>query len=296
MDCFSDPTCLTGGGTGGTGGTGGSNTAFVSCIVTNSAGNPEVDCANASCALHPACYESDCTDEIDQDNDGDIDCGGLDSDCVGTAVCDGESGINADGIPMCVDGIDNNYDGLIDCEDVTCQGTAECGESDCEDGVDNDGDFLTDLEDSECFSSLLVDDFDGAFEGDFEGSLVLNILSAQGTTQWCIGSLTATSTLDGYQRASVVGTGSCTTSSNTTLNFDLNGALFRSSATSGSLVGQLGQSVSQLGVDYTVFADLDSGSLFYDGTATTLTLSWSTVLPNATGTLLPLSGQAILSQ
>ena len=122
-----------------------------------------------------------------------------------------------------------------------------------------------------------------------------NILSAQGTTQWCIGNLSATSTLDGYRRASVEGVGSCTTSSNTTLNFELNGALFRNSATSGSLVGQVGQRVTQMGVGYTVFADLETGTIFFDET-TTISLSWSTVLPDSTGLLVPLSGQATLSQ
>lgn len=50
----------------------------------------------------------------------------------------------------CGDGVDNDGDGLIDCEDGDCATTPECPEVDCEDGVDNDGDGLTDCEDDDC--------------------------------------------------------------------------------------------------------------------------------------------------
>ncbi len=47
----------------------------------------------------------------------------------------------------CTDGVDNDGDGLTDCEDSDCLGAEACR---CSDGVDNDRDGLTDCEDPEC--------------------------------------------------------------------------------------------------------------------------------------------------
>jgi len=78
-----------------------------------------------------------CTDGIDNDCDGDIDC--ADSDCTGNASC----------VEDCTDGIDNDADGDTDCADSSCDGHASCVE-DCGDGVDNDADGDTDCADSSC--------------------------------------------------------------------------------------------------------------------------------------------------
>jgi len=78
-----------------------------------------------------------CTDGIDNDCDGDIDC--ADSDCAGSASC----------VEDCTDGIDNDADGDTDCADSSCDGHASCVE-DCGDGVDNDADGDTDCADSSC--------------------------------------------------------------------------------------------------------------------------------------------------
>ena len=51
---------------------------------------------------------------------------------------------------VCDDGIDNDGDGLVDCEDPDCAGSPECIPEICDDALDNDGDGLTDCEDSEC--------------------------------------------------------------------------------------------------------------------------------------------------
>ncbi|MEM7180288.1 MAG: hypothetical protein AAF518_05215 [Spirochaetota bacterium] len=61
---------------------------------------------------------------------------------------------------LCLDGIDNNGDGNIDCEDTSCQyftfcstassNTYEYTSSQCQDNEDNDGNGLTDCEDSNC--------------------------------------------------------------------------------------------------------------------------------------------------
>ena len=120
-------------------------------------GNGEIDCEDAACA--DECVE-DCTDGADNDGDGAIDC--ADSDCDGECPenCTDERDNDGDGLidcedtdcdgecpETCADGRDNDGDGLIDCEDVDCE--PECDE-DCEDEVDNDGDGLVDCEDDEC--------------------------------------------------------------------------------------------------------------------------------------------------
>ena len=59
----------------------------------------------------------------------------------------------------CSDGIDNDGDGLVDCEDANCRevysevcATEENTEALCNDGIDNNGDGLVDCEDAACSS------------------------------------------------------------------------------------------------------------------------------------------------
>ena len=70
----------------------------------------------------------------------------------------------------CTDGIDNDFDGLIDCEDPDCEDTCmEPGDDDddndipafeddsageCSDGIDNDEDGFTDCVDNDCIRSV----------------------------------------------------------------------------------------------------------------------------------------------
>jgi hypothetical protein len=54
----------------------------------------------------------------------------------------------------CGDGVDNDQDGLTDCEDEDC--LDECIE-DCGDGIDNDQDGLTDCEDEDCLEACIED-------------------------------------------------------------------------------------------------------------------------------------------
>ena len=60
-------------------------------------------------------------------------------------------------VAACQDGIDNDQDGLVDCEDGDCQEIlsevctkAEDSDALCNDGIDNDGDGLIDCLDDEC--------------------------------------------------------------------------------------------------------------------------------------------------
>lgn len=130
--------------------------------------------------------EENCKDGKDNDDDGDVDC--ADSDCGGE-VCSDDGKIctlaadsqcecpdTEESETSCGDGIDNDCDGDVDCEDIDCSkrgcdpdqpkkrceyvtescefptGEANCsGETFCcGDGEDNDGDGDTDCEDSDC--------------------------------------------------------------------------------------------------------------------------------------------------
>ena len=95
--------------------------------------------------------ETDCTDGVDNDGDGLIDCD--DADCASDTAC----------LPVpvenCTDAIDNDIDGLIDCDDADCASDLACQiignpghVENCSDGIDNDGDGSTDCNDSNCSS------------------------------------------------------------------------------------------------------------------------------------------------
>lgn len=99
--------------------------------------------------------ETNCSDGIDNNTNGDIDCD--DADCDGL-VCDA-NGSTCDTLlcacpggtteSLCGDGSDNDCDGDIDCADSNCNGSPACAE-DCDDGVDNNGDLLADCLDPLC--------------------------------------------------------------------------------------------------------------------------------------------------
>jgi hypothetical protein len=55
---------------------------------------------------------------------------------------------------ICDDGIDNNGNGFVDCDDWDCSNDPACHESNCGDGVDNDGDGDTDCDDSDCLGTV----------------------------------------------------------------------------------------------------------------------------------------------
>lgn len=79
----------------------------------------------------------DCSDGVDNDADGALDC--ADSDCAANAACAED----------CSDGIDNDNDGAADCYDTDCTGTQACAE-DCSSGEDEDVDGAIDCDDSDC--------------------------------------------------------------------------------------------------------------------------------------------------
>ncbi len=106
-------------------------------------GNGDVDCGDANCAAHAACQE-DCTNDVDDDGDGDTDCD--DVKCATTAVCtetDNE----------CLDNIDNDDDGDVDCDDSDCGSVTECKPEICDNGIDDNNDGQADCSDQECDSA-----------------------------------------------------------------------------------------------------------------------------------------------
>lgn len=70
---------------------------------------------------------------------------------------------------ICNDGIDNDQDGDIDCDDSDCLGDPSCGEI-CGDGLDNDGDGDTDCEDSECFGPACPEVCGDGLDNDGDGA------------------------------------------------------------------------------------------------------------------------------
>ncbi|MEM7230940.1 MAG: hypothetical protein AAF517_02120, partial [Planctomycetota bacterium] len=93
-------------------------------------GDGDIDCADSQCASFFACGDEVCDDLIDNDADGHTDCG--DSDCDADPYC-------ANARPeFCGDRQDNDRDGLVDCEDLDCTMSPFCiGGEICDDGIDN---------------------------------------------------------------------------------------------------------------------------------------------------------------
>jgi len=90
-------------------------------------------------------YDAECNCDDGIDDDGDGDIDCEDSDCGQEECCN----IECD----CFDGIDNDGDGDVDCSDIDCGQNPCCSlECDCTDGIDNDGDGLTDCNDCDCAS------------------------------------------------------------------------------------------------------------------------------------------------
>jgi hypothetical protein len=157
------------------------------------------DCTGKSCRAGCTCVadggqvESDCTDGVDNDRDMLVDC--LDPDCVGkfctppdiyfrcTATqqcrCNGALQVDEVGSVLCRDGVDNDCDGVIDCQETTCLGQScltdggsacQCGsggkkEVGCANLVDDDGDQLIDCADGDCAQGTVCQRPDGGGAG-----------------------------------------------------------------------------------------------------------------------------------
>ncbi len=90
-------------------------------------------------------------------------CGGeqkpeCDTDCADTDTdtdtdTDADTDTDTADIEDCSDGIDNDSDGLLDCEDGDCATDPACVELDCDDGQDSDNDGFTDCDDEDCWGN-----------------------------------------------------------------------------------------------------------------------------------------------
>ncbi|MCA9622785.1 MAG: hypothetical protein KC731_27385 [Myxococcales bacterium] len=100
--------------------------------------------------------EEACSDGMDNDGDGWIDC--VDLDCqpgppVQLQACLPD-GMPEDTDDRCSDGIDNDENGFTDCQDFDCDFSARCPKENtaelCSDGVSNDSDPYVDCDDFDC--------------------------------------------------------------------------------------------------------------------------------------------------
>ncbi len=135
--------------------------------------------------------ESECTDLVDNDLDGDVDC--ADDDCFNDLRCEDVESIcndnfdnDADDLKDCMDPdcfendlcmfpeetcddlFDNDGDELIDCDDINdCAFHRNCGgtELDCTNGVDEDFDNRIDCDDVDCIADPACQVFQGIFKG-----------------------------------------------------------------------------------------------------------------------------------
>lgn len=96
--------------------------------------------------------QEDCTNGMDDDGDGQVDC--ADSDCDWQPICSED----------CQDGVDNDLDGLVDCEDGDCALGPPCSE-DCYSSEDDDDDGLKNCEDDDCWAENIC----GAFTMQLQG-------------------------------------------------------------------------------------------------------------------------------
>ncbi|MGA0175047.1 MAG: hypothetical protein ACO3NL_15590, partial [Phycisphaerales bacterium] len=92
-------------------------------------------------------------------------------------------------VELCDNGIDDDGDGLIDCDDPDCKAFPGCGGAQeiCDNGIDDDGDGLTDCQDPDCVGDPACvppnDECEGAFELVDGVNAVNNLGGTTGTTQ-----------------------------------------------------------------------------------------------------------------
>lgn len=90
-------------------------------------GNGLVDCADPSCKVFDFCNETGearCADGIDNDADGASDC--KDVDCCSQPRCASEPACGERTTAACTDARDNDLNGLTDCADFACELSACC--------------------------------------------------------------------------------------------------------------------------------------------------------------------------
>jgi hypothetical protein len=79
-----------------------------------------------------------------------------------------QAGRTTPAVEICDNNIDDDGDGLTDCEDADC--LLSCPESSCDDGVDNDGDGVLDCADPDCALSCPESVCDDGVDNDEDGA------------------------------------------------------------------------------------------------------------------------------
>jgi len=93
--------------------------------------------------------ETDTDTDTDSDSDADVD-----SDSDSDADTDTDTDVPCPSTEVCANGIDDDCNGLVDCEDATCVAAAHCSEQGaCTDGQDNDLDGWVDCDDEDCWGA-----------------------------------------------------------------------------------------------------------------------------------------------
>ena len=146
-------------------------------------GDGDIDCADVDCGRDPACHVELCNDGVDNDGDGLADL--HDPECDGRTrfgeVCDDDRLNHTDPYSTyvdcyqsdcqfnsptcqperrCDDGLDENYNGLTDCDDPDCFGDPACPSTPpepdtelCDTPGDDDSDGLINCADPDCAGS-----------------------------------------------------------------------------------------------------------------------------------------------
>ncbi|MEM7180291.1 MAG: hypothetical protein AAF518_05230 [Spirochaetota bacterium] len=128
-------------------------------------GNGLTDCEDSNCSGYTFCTSQVATSTSDSgssssSNSGSNSNSGSSSGSSSSSSSNGSSGSTGNSTEntasMCVDGVDNDSDGTVDCQDsecssfLFCQPPTEDTAFKCQDGLDNDNDSKVDCEDSEC--------------------------------------------------------------------------------------------------------------------------------------------------
>ncbi len=106
--------------------------------------------ADGSCQISaiPGCQRCDTAADCNDENNCTADT------CTGGACAHAD--IPGCGPEQCTDGIDNDHDGLVDCEDPDCANDPACRPHEiCGNCIDDDGNGLTDYEDPACCAETL---------------------------------------------------------------------------------------------------------------------------------------------
>ncbi len=115
-------------------------------------GDGKIDCLDPDCLDEVVCRPENCSNKVDDNGNGKIDCD--DPECAGDVACLASQ----ETVPeVCGDKIDNDGDNLIDCDDPDCMNDALCADpvkavEICNDHIDNDGDGFVDCDDYDCLN------------------------------------------------------------------------------------------------------------------------------------------------